>query len=592
MSFAALLGSDSGASQGYLQHITDTFGDRALLFDLDADGVFTGRAIAEQAHRVAHYLSQSHGVGAGDVVAVLSMNRVDTVYLFFGCSLLGAILMPLSPIADPTQTLTNLQLKLPKVTFFERSIFLKEEILEDGKDVIGDTVDFSDLPELAKAQSVDSPLNAAPWNPTATALYCSTSGSTGKGKLCEFSHEQFIWLAIQTLATRGTWFDGRTLLLYPLGSMVGWFRTLTCLLNGWGIVISGQLSTESIDKALQGDLISKIIAPPTLLDFISRDGLLDKPAFKSIKGVWATGFDCPDSYLKPFWNKGIFAAQAYGCSEAGPCTYYPNLGQSMADVRRDGTSVGLPLPLTKVAVVDERAGSFLPQGQEGVVVVKQPKVFRGYVGDGRRSAATLGDDECIVTRDYGVFDQDGYLRVLRRLPDESIGFTPSVAQTSLPVASASVGDAFISRLRISPQAECCQYGDGFSLSYKQIYDRVRFAPDQDAVIALFGDAGKQDSTATLFASFLAAMINERQFYIHDRDEDAANSSAARVIDESGVEWSDGALLLAAADWLLISGISFGEAYYLTPSDRGVQAVVKLLGSAMVGATVVWAPSHI
>jgi long-chain acyl-CoA synthetase len=91
------------------------------------------------------------------------------------------------------------------------------------------------------------------------------------------------------------------------------------------------------------------------------------------------------------------------------CTLNPLHG-----LRKAG-SVGRPLPGVDVGVVDP-AGTLLPAGQAGEVVVRGPNVMRGYLGRPEESAQVMRYG-WLHTGDVGRFDDDGYLTLVDRVKD-------------------------------------------------------------------------------------------------------------------------------------------------------------------------------
>src|SRR3954453_19522617 len=65
----------------------------ALIFDGET---LSFRAFYERIERAAHGLQAEFGVGRGDRVAILSLNRPDYLVLLYACARLGAMLVPLN----------------------------------------------------------------------------------------------------------------------------------------------------------------------------------------------------------------------------------------------------------------------------------------------------------------------------------------------------------------------------------------------------------------------------------------------------------------------------------------------------------------
>jgi acyl-CoA synthetase (AMP-forming)/AMP-acid ligase II len=107
---------------------------------------------------------------------------------------------------------------------------------------------------------------------------------------------------------------------------------------------------------------------------------------------------------------GVVLVEGYGLSE-GSCasTLNPYDG-----VRKPGT-VGLPLPGQEVRVVDP-LGRPVPQGERGEVVIRGANVMRGYLNRPEDTAKAIVDG-WLHTGDVGIFDADGYLRIVDRIKD-------------------------------------------------------------------------------------------------------------------------------------------------------------------------------
>src|SRR5258708_7494455 len=81
--------------------------------------------------------------------------------------------------------------------------------------------------------------------------------------------------------------------------------------------------------------------------------------------------------------------------------------------RKPGT-VGHPLPGVAARIVDIDGGTTLPQGEQGLLLLKGPGRMLGYLGDPERTAATLRDG-WYVTGDVARLDEDGFITITDRL---------------------------------------------------------------------------------------------------------------------------------------------------------------------------------
>ncbi|MEW5735526.1 MAG: AMP-binding protein, partial [Thermodesulfobacteriota bacterium] len=128
----------------------------------------------------------------------------------------------------------------------------------------------------------------------------------------------------------------------------------------------------------------------------------------------------------PFSEEGIRAVEdlvgkgkvleVYGMTETAPLvTANPYQG-----VKRVG-SVGLPLPNTRVKIVDVDTGTAeMPPGSEGELLVQGPQVMAGYHGRPDETAHALREFEgepWLHTGDVARMDEDGYIYIVDRAKD-------------------------------------------------------------------------------------------------------------------------------------------------------------------------------
>jgi len=147
--------------------------------------------------------------------------------------------------------------------------------------------------------------------------------------------------------------------------------------------------------------------------------LLDSPGIEKIN------WDCFTNYfsgsaslaqdLKDRWLEmtGVDIVEGYGTTEASPViSISPLFG-----TRKEG-SVGLPLPLTEVKIVDlnddEKQLGF---GEVGELWVRGPQVMKGYWSRADETKIALPKSNWLRTGDVAQMDSDGYLFLVDRLKD-------------------------------------------------------------------------------------------------------------------------------------------------------------------------------
>jgi long-chain acyl-CoA synthetase len=251
------------------------------------------------------------------------------------------------------------------------------------------------------------------------ALLQYTGGTTGNPKGVEVTHfnlvanmHQFdVWLnrkyGIDTVISAFPYF-------HIAGLFIGLFLTH---IGATHIIIANPRETDHIIKEIidkkptvfgnvptlylmvQQNPKSKEI-PPETLDHINLyvSGAAPFPA-EAIK-----------NFEKEFHTENKFV-EVYGMTETSPLvTSHPAYG-----TKKIGT-VGLPLPETDIKLVDVDTGNEVERGKPGEILVKGPQVVRGYYNKPEETKKTFVDG-WVHTGDVGVFDEDGYLKIVDRTKD-------------------------------------------------------------------------------------------------------------------------------------------------------------------------------
>ncbi len=103
--------------------------------------------------------------------------------------------------------------------------------------------------------------------------------------------------------------------------------------------------------------------------------------------------------------------EGYGLSETSPVATV-----NRTDATEYTGSIGLPLPSTDVAILDD-AGAEVPLGERGEVCIRGPQVMLGYWQKPEETRAVMTQDGYFRTGDIGIMDSAGYTRIVDRKND-------------------------------------------------------------------------------------------------------------------------------------------------------------------------------
>jgi long-chain acyl-CoA synthetase len=159
--------------------------------------------------------------------------------------------------------------------------------------------------------------------------------------------------------------------------------------------------------------------------------LMNEPWFQArtrwtLKGTVAGGMALSRE-VGERWEKltGTPMYQGYGLTETSPVVTLNPFHRAKMD------SIGVPIPGTDVRIVDE-AGTPLPPGQPGELVVRGPQVMQGYWQHPEETRQVFHDG-WLRTGDIGTMDDEGYFYIVDRKKDMIVvsGFNvyPSEVET-------------------------------------------------------------------------------------------------------------------------------------------------------------------
>jgi long-chain acyl-CoA synthetase len=103
--------------------------------------------------------------------------------------------------------------------------------------------------------------------------------------------------------------------------------------------------------------------------------------------------------------------QGYGLTEASPIVC-----ANPVDANQCSNRLGLPVPSTEVAILDE-AGQPVPLGATGEIAVRGPQVMSGYWNMPDETAKAINAEGWLLTGDIGRMDARGYVVFVDRKKD-------------------------------------------------------------------------------------------------------------------------------------------------------------------------------
>ncbi len=377
----------------------------------------------EKANRAANLLL-SRGIGKGQKVALLMMNCLEWLPVYFGILKAGAIAVPLNFRYTAQEIEYCLKLADADILFFGPEFIGRiEEIAPAiGRErllfFVGEACpSFAEDYHLAAANCSSVPPKVLIDDEDEAAIYYS-SGTTGFPKAILLRHAALMQSA-RMEATHHETTHGDVFLcippLYHTGAKMHWFGSL--FTGGKAVLLKGN-SPEAVLQAVsaEGCTIVWLLVPwaQDILAALDRgDFKLEDYRLAQWRLMHIGAQPVPPSLVKHWWR--YFPHHKYdtnyGLSEStGPgCVH---LGLDHPD--KVG-AIGVPGLGWKVKIVDDQ-GQPVPQGEVGELCVKGGGVMVCYYHDEKATAETL-QDGWLHTGDMARQDEDGFIFLVDRKKD-------------------------------------------------------------------------------------------------------------------------------------------------------------------------------
>jgi fatty-acyl-CoA synthase len=363
--------------------------------------------------RTACALKAEFGVGRGDRVAILSLNRPDYLALLYACARLGAMLVPLNWRLAVAEQLFILSDASVKVLVLEQAFAGVLPALKQSAshiDIVG--LDFS----LDKGIAFEALLAQARGdgrNPhsdlACPLLIVYTSGTTGRPKGAVLRQEALLWNGVMSQHMHGLASDDHILTVLPFFHVGGLnIQTTPALHAGATVTIHPRFTPDATLAAIARDRPTLTVLVPAIIQAVTDHPDWASTDLTSLKAISTGSTIVPPHLTDRLVARGVPVLQVYGSTETCPIAVYTRLG---GDLSRTG-STGLP-GLCCEAIIINDSGSELPPGTPGEIAVRGPNVFSEYWGNAEATREALHDG-WYRTGDIGLRDADGYFWVYDR----------------------------------------------------------------------------------------------------------------------------------------------------------------------------------
>ncbi|MEX2585338.1 MAG: AMP-binding protein [Balneolaceae bacterium] len=381
-------------------------------------------------------------------------------FIIASCWLLQIPFLPLAAVPDPEKE-NEVFRQLPAFRLLElpEQELSEQEPAESGIDnrIATEIITCPDLPESFSSQADEDTLTGSTLanvsdrfttNPEETMAILQTSGTTGQPKLVPIRRSQHLDAATASFVNHPMQTGDYWLLTLPLHHAGGVNVILRSLLYGSAIWKTEKADTDTLSEQIRHNRkIRTVSLVPTQLK-----RLLDQPGFRPhsrFHGVLVGGGPISAFLLQKCRRKGVPAIASYGMTETfgqiavhvsetpdGPVqperkqAGQPTSDREVASERHDANQTAKELPHQEAVTyrifqpnrVQARTESDepFPAGEEGLLWLKGPQLFSGYLARSPESDNPFDTDGWFNTGDYGQIVRDGIFTVGMRRTDRIV----------------------------------------------------------------------------------------------------------------------------------------------------------------------------
>lgn len=377
----------------------------------------------EKANRVANLLL-GRGLKKGQKVAILLMNCLEWLPIYFGILKAGAVAVPLNFRYTAQEIEYCVKLADADVLFFGPEFIGRvEDIVPSiGRErllfFVGETCpSFAEDYHRATANCSSAAPKVLVDDEDDGAIYYS-SGTTGFPKAILLSHRCLLQAARMEAIHHETTHEDVFLCIPPLyhtGAKMHWFGSL--FTGSKGVLLKGNSPKAIFDAVSQERCTIVWLLVPWCQDILAAldrgDLKLEDYQLSQWRLMHIGAQPVPPSLIKHWMeyfphhkydtNYGLSESTGPGCVHLG-----------MDHIHKVG-AIGVPGYGWKVKIVDEQ-GQAVPQGEVGELCVKGPGVMRCYYHDPEATAAVF-HGEWLHTGDMAKQDADGFYFLVDRKKD-------------------------------------------------------------------------------------------------------------------------------------------------------------------------------
>lgn len=368
----------------------------------------------QKAKNLAGYL-QGKGYRKEDIIALYLPNSDYFLISYFACQLGGFAVMPINTKLSASEVEYILNHSEAKAIIHDASQHLILNELKPILENLNDRIELGGHETLRKIIADNSIPYVKPVvdaNDTAVVFY--TSGTTGrpKGVMLSAGNVRAI-VQIWSQSMEMTQKDRMQISTPLFHCAASHCFSVPAIYEGGTVIVEEAFSPERTLATMEKERATIFFGVPAMFSILLNTPKMQETDLSNLRLFTYGAAPMPYELVREVKTRypNIKVQNLYGQTENSPGA--TTLKDYFA-LEKIG-SVGEPLPMTEVKVVDE-FGAPLPAGQVGEIIMKGPQVMKGYLKNEEATRQALKNG-WLYSGDLGRIDEDGLLYIVDRKKD-------------------------------------------------------------------------------------------------------------------------------------------------------------------------------
>ena len=380
--------------------------DRTAVIDLynaDNPREISFRDLNASCDAVARGL-QKAGLGVGDRIAIIALNRVEYLEVMFGAMRAGCVPVMINAKLPAAQVQFIVEDSGAKLVFCDADFI---ELCAPGTSIIN----FDGAGDGSYDAFVDpGPFDSFVPGPVDIAEQPYTSGSTGRPKGVLLHHKGQRWMISQLIQSRELTEIDCGVISAPLYHKNALLAVKSALGAGGRVVVMARFDVRQYISCIERYRLTMLTGVPTMYALmLQEDALLAETDTSSVRAISMGSAPASEVLLDNVQEAfpGVQIRLNYGITEGGPVLLAWKHAEGLD---RPRNSVGYPLPGVEFKFVGG------PNENEGILHTRNPGVMIGYHNMPAETAKCLKDG-WLDTGDILRQDDDGWFYFVGRSDD-------------------------------------------------------------------------------------------------------------------------------------------------------------------------------